>query len=89
MGHHPTDESNLTPAERHYADFMRRGDDFYAIDLFVRAREMYEKALEHLPGDENALRKIAQCRDNVSHDTRKVLIILGVAALVVLAFLIL
>lgn len=89
MGHHPVDESKLSPEERRYAECMRKGDDFYVIDLFVRAREMYEQALQYKPGDETALRKVEQCRNNVSHDTRRVLIILGIAAVIILAVLIL
>lgn len=87
MGHHPLDESKLSPEERNYIDCIRRGDDFYAIDLFLRAREMYEKALIYKPGDAFARDMISKCRANVKRDTRRVIIVAAAFALAALVII--
>jgi hypothetical protein len=82
MGHHQIDESRLSPQERQYYDHMRCGDDFYKIDLFLSAGKMYKKALEYLPGDESAQQKFDQCQSNIRRDTKKVVIIISLLAVI-------
>lgn len=62
--------------EKKYNDFVRRGDDFFRIELFKSAKEMYEQALLLKPDDESTITKKADCERLIRRDTKRVLIVL-------------
>ena len=80
MAHHDHEEENLSPEEKIYRDFIRRGNDFYNIDLFLSAKYMYADALKTKPNDTFAQEKFDQCKSNIKRDTIRVLTVVPIVA---------
>lgn len=78
------DDENLSPEEKKYNDYMRRGDDFYRIELFKSAKEMYLEALKYLPEDDNAKTKADDCRRLIKRDMKRILVILPILIILVM-----
>ncbi len=68
-----------------YIDFIRRGNDFFKIDLFKSAKEMYEQALLCKPNDSEAGSKISDCNNLIKRDTKRVLLVLPFVFIAVFA----
>lgn len=84
MAHEELNGENLSVEEKRYNDFIRRGDDFFRIELFKSAREMYEEALKYKQNDETANLKIAECKRFIKRDTKKILITLPFLIVIIL-----
>jgi hypothetical protein len=76
MANNETENLNISPEEKEYNDLIRRGDDFFKIDLFKSAKEMYEKVLLIKPDDPDTVSKISECKRLIKRDTKRVLIVL-------------
>jgi len=74
MEHNNT--TTLNAIERDFVDFMRRGDDFFRIELLRPAKIWYNKALELNIETEKVKHKIAEC-DRLLAFERKVVVIFG------------
>lgn len=70
------EDVNLTEEEKEYRDLIRRGDDFFRIELFKSSREKYEEALKLKPSDEYAQNRIIECNNLIKRDTRRILMVL-------------
>lgn len=79
------DESMLTPEERIFREYITRGDDFCKIELYRQAVNWYRQAVELRPESEEARSRLLDCRSKIKKESRTILIILAVAAMVVLA----
>ena len=85
MAHEEVIEPNLSLEEKTYNDFIRRGDDFFRIELLKSAKEMYEEALKCKQNDEPASLKIVECKRLIKRDTKRILIVLPFLIIIVLA----
>jgi hypothetical protein len=79
------EETALSPEERRFREYITRGDDFCKIELFRYAVGWYRRAVELKPDNEEARIKLQGCRGRIKSETRTILIIAGVAALIVIA----
>lgn len=86
---HTQDESQLSPEERQFRDYITRGDDFCKVELYRYAVSNYRKAWEMRPESEEARLKFQECRANIKSESRAILIIAAVAAVIMLAVIIL
>lgn len=73
----------LDATELDFAEFTRRGDDFFKIELLRPAKIWYNKALKLNIETEKVIHKIAEC-DRLLAFERKVVVILGSIASVIL-----
>jgi hypothetical protein len=87
MEHHQDQEENLTHEEIKYRYHIQRGYDFTKIDLFLSARENYEKALAYKPGDPFATEKISECEAAIRRDRKKVLVIVPIVLGIIVAII--
>ena len=79
------EDSALNPEESRFREYITRGDDFCKIELFRYAVGWYRKAVELKPESEEARMKLQGCRGKIKSETRAILIIAAVAALVIIA----
>ena len=82
------DESHLSPEERQFRDYITRGDDFCKVELFRYAVSNYRKALEMRPDSEEARLRFQECRAKIQGESRAILIIAAVAAVIILTVII-
>jgi hypothetical protein len=80
MAHHDHEDENLSPEDKIYKDFIRRGNDFYNIDLFLSAKYMFADALKIRPNDEFAQERFNKCKSNIKRDTVRVLTVVPIVA---------
>ena len=76
MEQHETQEENLSHEEIMYRYHIQRGSDFTKIELFLSARNNYQMALKYNPGDTFAVGKVAECKEQIRKDRKKVLFVL-------------
>jgi hypothetical protein len=81
-------EPALSPEEREFRDYITRGDDFCKIELFRYAVSYYRKAWEMRPDSEEARLRFQECRGRIKGESRVILIIAAVAAVILIAVLI-
>ncbi|HRY32218.1 MAG TPA: hypothetical protein P5531_04560 [Bacteroidales bacterium] len=80
---HEENNENLSPEELKYRDLAHRGDDYFKIELYRWALHYYKLA-EAMPGYGDTLQdKIALTRDKLRKETRSILTVLIVAAVVI------
>lgn len=77
---HIHEETSLTPEERGYRECITRGDDFCRIELYRNAVEWYRKAVDMRPDSEEARLRLQDCRSRIKDESKKILVILGIAA---------
>ena len=75
-------------AERNFAEFMLRGDDFFKIELLRQAKSWYSKALNLFPGNETVKHQLAECERLLAFERKVVRILMAVAAVLLLVYLI-
>jgi hypothetical protein len=83
MAHHETQEENLSHEEIMYRYHILRGSDFTKIDLFLSARNNYERALKYHPADPFATERITACTEQIRQDRKKVLVIAPIVLAVI------
>jgi len=81
-------DSQRSPAENDFIDFMKRGDDFYKIELLRQAIVWYKKALKLNIDNEKAKSSILQCERLLAYENKVVKILISIAAALVLLHLI-
>ena len=82
------EETALSPDERLFREYVTRGDDFCKVELFRYAVGWYRRAVELKPDNEEARMKLQGCRGMIKSESRTILIIAGVAAILVIAAII-
>jgi hypothetical protein len=82
---HNYEEAVLSPEERRFREYITRGDDFCRIELFRYAVGWYRRAVELKPESEEARTRLQDCRGKIKSESRTILIILAVAAVIVIA----
>ncbi|MEI6764977.1 MAG: hypothetical protein WCM76_05000 [Bacteroidota bacterium] len=84
MAHHE-ENLHLSPEEIKFNDFVKRGDDFYRIELYQYAVVWYKKALECNIDTENIRQKIADSESKFRRDGKKIIIAATSVAIVIAA----
>lgn len=84
---HAHGTATLTPAERHFAELVQQGDDFFKIELLRPARNRYSEALKLKSGNENLKEKIGECERLIKNEN-KIIAILSAIAVVAIALII-
>lgn len=83
MSHHNEDQAASTPQERQFNEFIRNGDDLLKIEQYMRAREFYQQALELHVNDSLVNEKIAATKSKKKYETKVVIGILAVVAVII------
>lgn len=79
----------MTPEERRFREYITRGDDFCKIELYRNAVGWYRKAVEMRPDSEEARLRFQDCHGKIRSESKTILVIVAVAALIVLAAVVL
>lgn len=79
------DDPALTPEERQFRDYITRGDDYCKVELYRYAASYYRKAWEMRPDSEEARLRFQECREKIKAESKVILIIVAVAAVILLA----
>ena len=74
MDTHENNNQLLSATDKQFADCIRRGDDFFRIELFKSAKEMFRKALTYRDNEADTLAKIDECDRLIKRDTKRVLV---------------
>lgn len=82
MAHHAEDTSNLSPVERDFRDFLKRGDDFSKVEIYRLAVEEYRKAGALNINNHVVEEKLNFCKKQMEFE-KKVFMILGVIVIVI------
>lgn len=85
MAHHHEDNEHLSPEEIKFNDCIRRGDDLFNIHQYMASREFYNEALEMHFNDKLVNEKLELVTKNKSFETKTVIKILAVAAVIIAA----
>ena len=83
MAHHHEDNEHLSPEEIKFNDLIRRGDDLYNIHQYMASKEFYHEALEMHFNDKLVHEKIALADNKKSFETKTVIKILALAAVII------
>lgn len=75
-------DQTLSPEEKLFREYIIRGDDFCKIELFRQAVECYRNAVELRPGSAEAKERLIGCSAKIKGESRIILIILAVAAVI-------
>lgn len=75
--------------ERDFREFIRKGDDFFKIELLRQARSWYKKALLLNFDNHKAEVQIDECNRLLAYENRIVRIILVIASVLIAGILIL
>ena len=77
------DESTLSKEEKMFNEYIRRGDDFFRIELFKSSREMYQEAQKLKPQDTYCATRIKECTNLIRRDTKRILFVLPFLIIIV------
>lgn len=80
-------EISSNTLERDFMEWMRRGDDFFKIELLRQARNCYRKAMDLNPKAKEVQHQIAECNRLLAFENKVVRILSGIAALAILTYL--
>jgi hypothetical protein len=80
---HTVDNSDIGPEERHYLDYMQKGDDFMKISIYRSAKEWYTKALEFNFNRSLVQSKLDECNSLIQDEKKKIFVIVAVIAIAV------
>jgi hypothetical protein len=84
-----TSIENLSPAEREFAEFVQRGDDFYKIELLRHAKSWYKKALDLNFETEKINQKIEDCNKKLASERKITFILMAIAIIATLSYFLL
>lgn len=87
MANHHEDLSQLGTTELKFREFIQMGDYFMKMPIYRNAKEWYTKALDLHINDEVASQKINECKSKINTETKTIIIVLVIAALVTSAIL--
>ncbi|MCX6230564.1 MAG: hypothetical protein NTZ33_03375 [Bacteroidetes bacterium] len=87
MAHLETDQ-NLSPEEKNFFDLISHGENFMKIQIYRNARECYEAALKMNVNNELAGAKLADCNAKIKSESKIIIAIVAVLAVVAIALLI-
>lgn len=73
--------------ERDFLEWIRRGDDFFKIQLLRQARNCYRKAMNLNPKAPEVQHQIAECNRLLAFEIKVVWTLSGIAALAILIYL--
>jgi len=83
---HSNSTFHANAAERDFAEFMLRGDDFFKIELLRQAKSWYTRALSLSPGNETAKHQLAECERLLTFERKVVRILLAIGAALILVY---
>ena len=84
MSNHQEDNAELSPQEKQFNDYIRRGDDFLIISIYRHAMTWYSKALKLHINDELVSKKIHEVSE-YQHFEKKVIFRILATAVVIIA----
>jgi hypothetical protein len=79
----------IDSTERDFREFIRKGDDFFKIELLRQARSWYKKALLLNVDNHKVEVQIDECNRLLAYENRIVRIILVIASVLIAGILIL
>jgi hypothetical protein len=79
-------ESTLNSAESSFIDFVKRGDDYYKIELLRQAKAWYGKALKIYPDNEMVKSRISECIRKLAFENKVVYILISIVSALVLLY---
>ena len=85
----PNAEIFIDSTERDFREFIRKGDDFFKIELLRQARSWYKKALLLNVDNNKAKAQIDECNRLLAYESRVVRILLVIASVLIAGILIL
>jgi hypothetical protein len=83
---HTASEHTLSPTEQQFTDFLRKGDEFFNIELLFHARTCYKKAREFNIETEKVEQKLAACNKELAFERKIKLIVFSIAVIAVVAY---
>ena len=83
---HDTTHENLSPEEQKYRDTVSRGDDYHRIELYRWGLHYYNLAKAMNIHDDTLQGKIDTITEKIRKETRTIIIVLVVAAIIVGAY---
>ena len=78
------ENTDLSPEERRYFDYMQKGDDFMKIEIYRSAKEWYSKAFELNRNHGLVQSKLDNCNRLIQLEKKKITIVVSVIAFVLL-----
>jgi len=84
MSHHE-DNSNLSPAQIHYNEYITMGDNFMNIHIYRSAKEWYNKALDLNVDNPTVQAKLADCNTKTKSESNTIIKVVVAAAVIILA----
>lgn len=81
---HILDNTDLSPGERRFLDYMEKGDGFMKIEIYRSAKECYSLALEIKPNEGLAKGKLDNCNSLIQSEKKRIIIIVSVIAIAAL-----
>jgi hypothetical protein len=87
---HQENSQNLSRDEMVFFDLINHGDDFMKIEIYRNARECYTQAFEKNINNELAGSKLAECNKLIKSESKVIIAIVSIMAIVaaVLLFLV-
>lgn len=85
---HSNNNSNLSPEQKLYDDYMNRANDFLKIELYRPALKWLTVAGKLNIETEPTKKKIDDCREKIRKETRTIGIIAAIACLVAIVFIV-
>ena len=73
-------------SEDFFTECIRRGDDFFKIQLLRQAKSWYSKALAMNTNNETVRQKVAECERLLAYENKVVAILGIIAAVIIVAY---
>lgn len=81
------DNTDLSPEEWRFRDFMQKGDDFMKIEIYRSAKECYTRALEFNQNQGLVRNKLDNCNRLLQIEKKRIIIIVSILAIVALVLI--
>jgi hypothetical protein len=79
------DNTDQSPKERRYLDYMEKGDDFMKISIYRSAKEWYSRALELNFNNGLVQSKLENCNMLIQDEKKKIIVIVSIIAIGLIA----
>ncbi len=87
MATHSNHDEHLDPETKAFNDFMREGNDYVKIELYLYAIKRFQQALLLKPYDSTATERIAYCKSKFQKDNKTIAVVVACAIVVVALFI--
>ena len=87
MATHSNHDEHLDPETKAYNDFMREGNDYVKIELYLYAIKRFQQALLLKPNESIPTERIAFCKSKFQKDNKTIAVVVAAAIIVVSLFI--